>query len=128
MTDTPAPESDNSDSADDAAKRTKHMIPKARLDEEIGKRRTLETEYAGFVEEILGDVPEHLKSLVPADLGPTAKLKWYREAKKTGVFDAKPKPQVPETDKGKPATTPKDRDVSNMPAHARIAAGYGRKA
>lgn len=124
MTDTPAPAADKADPAPDAAKSTEHMIPKARLDEEIGKRRTLETEYAEFADAVLAEIPDHLKPLVPADLGPAQKLKWYREAKKTGVFDSKP--NVPETDKGKPATTPKDRDLSTLPAHARIAAGYGK--
>jgi len=121
-----ATESDNSDPAHDAAKSTKHMIPKSRLDAEISKRRALEKEYGEFVDGLLAEVPEHLKSLVPSDLGPTAKLTWYRAAKETGVFDGKPKAKVPETDKGKPATTPKDRDVSTLPAHARIAAGYGK--
>ncbi|MCW5705486.1 MAG: hypothetical protein KIT82_23250 [Bradyrhizobium sp.] len=102
-----------------------HMIPKARLDEEISKRRNLETEYAELAENVLAEIPEHLKPLIPADLGPGAKLKWYREAKKTGVFDAA-KPNVPETDTGKPRTTPRDQDLSTLPPHARIAAGYGK--
>ena len=124
MTDSPAPAADKADSATDAAKSMDHMIPKARLDEEIGKRRTLETEYADFAESVLGEIPEKLKALIPTELGPGAKLKWFREAKKTGVFNAKP--DVPETDKGKPATTPRDQDLSTLPAHARIAAGYGK--
>lgn len=124
MTDTPAPASDNAAPATDAAKSTDHMIPKARLDEEIGKRRTLETEYAEFAESVLAEIPDNLKPLVPAELNPGAKLKWFREAKKTGVFNAKP--DVPETDKGKPATTPRDHDLSTLPAYARIASGYGK--
>jgi hypothetical protein len=125
MTDTPAPAADKADSATDAAKSMEHMIPKARLDEEIGKRHALESEYAEFADAVLAEIPDRLKSLVPADLGPAARLRWYREAKKTGVFDSKP--NVPETDKGKPATTPTDRDLSTLPVHARIAAGYGKR-
>lgn len=124
MTDSPAPAADNADSATDAATRMDHMIPKARLDEEIGKRRSLETEYAEFAESVLAEIPDNLKPLIPAELNAGAKLKWYREAKKTGVFNAKP--DVPETDKGKPATTPRDQDLSTLPAHARIAAGYSK--
>jgi hypothetical protein len=100
------------------------MIPKARLDEEIGKRRALETEYADLADSLLADIPDRLKALVPAELSPAAKIKWFREAKKTGVFDAKV--DVPETDTGKPRTTPQDQNVSTLPAHARIAAGYGK--
>ncbi len=124
MTDIPAPAADKADSATDAAKSMDHMIPKARLDEEIGKRRSLETEYAEFAESVLAEIPDNLKPLIPAELNPGAKLKWFREAKKTGVFNAKQ--DVPETDKGKPATTPRDQDTSTLPAHARIAAGYGK--
>ncbi|KGB81928.1 hypothetical protein JT55_10225 [Rhodovulum sp. NI22] len=124
MTDTPATVPDSIAPAPDAAKGTDHMIPKARLDEEVGKRRALESEYADFAETVLAEIPDNLKPLIPADYGPAQKLKWYRDAKKTGVFDAKP--NVPETDRGKPVTTPKDRDFSTLPAHARIAAGYGK--
>lgn len=124
MTDSPAPAADKADPAPSSDKPDTPMIPKARLDEEIGKRRTLETEYADFAESVLAEIPEKLKALIPAELGPGAKLKWFREAKKTGVFSAKP--DVPETDKGKPATTPRDQDTSTLPAHARIAAGYGK--
>lgn len=124
MTDTPAPASDNADPAPRSDKPEMPMIPKARLDEEIGKRRTLETEYAEFAETVLAEIPDQLKPLIPADLSPSAKLKWFKQAKATGVFNAKP--VVPETDKGKPATTPKDQDPSTMPVYARIAAGYGK--
>jgi hypothetical protein len=124
VTDSPAPAADKADPAPSSDKPDTPMIPKARLDEEIGKRRTLETEYADFAESVLAEIPEKLKALIPAELGPGAKLKWFREAKKTGVFSAKP--DVPETDKGKPATTPRDQDTSTLPAHARIAAGYGK--
>jgi hypothetical protein len=124
VTDSPAPAADKADPAPSSDKPDTPMIPKARLDEEIGKRRTLETEYAEFAESVLAEIPEKLKALIPAELGPGAKLKWFREAKKTGVFSAKP--DVPETDRGKPATTPRDQDTSTLPAHARIAAGYGK--
>jgi hypothetical protein len=124
VTDSPAPAADKADPAPSSDKPDTPMIPKARLDEEIGKRRTLETEYADFAESVLAEIPEKLKALIPAELGPGGKLKWFREAKKTGVFNAKP--DVPETDKGKTATTPRDQDTSTLPAHARIAAGYGK--
>jgi hypothetical protein len=34
---------------------------------------------------------------------------------------------VAETDSKPPTTTPKDRDISNLPPHLKIAAGYGTK-
>jgi hypothetical protein len=122
--DNPSADDDTSDITHGSDKPKPPMIPKSRLDEEISKRRSVETEYADLAESVLADIPDRLKPLIPADLGPGAKLKWYREAKKTGVFDVKP--DVPETDNGKPRTTPRDQDTSTLPVHARIAAGYGK--
>jgi hypothetical protein len=124
MTEIPAPAADKADPAPSSDKPDTPMIPKARLDEETGKRRALEAEYADFAESVLAEIPDNLKALIPTELSSGAKLKWFREAKKTGVFSAKR--EVPETDKGKPATTPRDQDLSTLPAHARIAAGYGK--
>lgn len=119
----PAPAADKADPAPSSDKPDNPMIPKARLDEEIGKRRALETDYADLADTILAEIPENLKALIPSELGPAAKVKWFREAKKTGVFDAK---RVPETDQGRPQTTPKDHVTSTLPAFARIATGYGK--
>lgn len=121
-TENPAPPSDNGDPAPAPAKEDGHTIPKARLDEEVAKRRALETEYSALADAVLAEIPEHLKPLIPAELSPTAKLKWYQEAKKTGVFNTKP--TVPETDTTKPKTTPKDVDLSTLPPTARMAAAY----
>lgn len=124
MTDenSPAPAADKADPAPSSDKPDTPMIPKARLDEEIGKRRALETDYADLADTILAEIPENLKALIPSELGPAAKVKWFREAKKTGVFDAAKR--VPETDTGRPMTTPKDHDTATLPAFARIATGY----
>lgn len=121
---TPSADDDTSEIPHGSDKPKPPMIPKARLDEEIGKRRTLETEFTELADTLLAEIPEHLKSLVPAELGPSAKIKWFQNAKKTGVF--KTKVDVPETDTGKPRTTPRDQNLSTLPAHARIAAGYGK--
>lgn len=98
------------------------MVPKAALDEERTKRETAEQGYAAMVEETLKAVPEHLKALIPADLEPSAKLKWFTAARKTGVFD---RPKVPQTDAGKPAPiAPREPDLSKLSPVARMAAGY----
>jgi hypothetical protein len=51
------------------------MIPKARLDEEIGKRKAVEADLAAMCEALLAELPEHLKPLIPAELSPAAKVK-----------------------------------------------------
>jgi len=122
----PSPVDDTADPAAAGAKTADTpMIPKARLDEEIGKRRALEEELSATADALLAEVPEHLKALIPADLGPAAKIKWFREARKTGVFGGTT--QVPETDSGKPKVTPRDQDLSTLPPVARMARAYGTK-
>lgn len=73
--------------------------------------------------DLLAAVPEHLRALIPEDLGAAAKIAWFKKARETGVFN---KPAVPETDNRKPAITPKQPDISALPPIARIAHGYGK--
>jgi len=128
MTDTPASSSDNGAPAPAASEKADHMIPKARLDEEVGKRRALETELTAIADAFLSEVPETLKPLIPEGLSPADKIKWFQKAKATGVFGGgKETVKVPETDTGKPKVTPKDVDLSQLPPMARIAHGYGKK-
>lgn len=71
---------------------------------------------------MVAELPEAARALVP-NLPTVEKMAWIQAAKASGVFAAK---AVPETDSSKPTVTPSERDFSNMPAHARIAAGYSR--
>ncbi|MFO1150950.1 MAG: hypothetical protein U1E62_21455 [Alsobacter sp.] len=99
------------------------MIPKGRLDEEIAKRKAIEADLAKLADEVLAEVPEHLKPLIPAGLGAAERIAWYRGAKATGVFAAKP--TVPATEHGRPTTTPREGvDLSTLSPLAKIAAGY----
>lgn len=72
---------------------------------------------------VLATVPEKFKALIPEG-DPTAQLAWFAKAKKSGVFEVA---SVPETDTGKPTITPKGADFSQLPATARIAAGYAKR-
>ena len=75
-TENPSADDDMSETPHGSDKPKPPMIPKARLDEEIGKRRTLETELTELADTLLAEIPEHLKSLVPAELSPSARIKW----------------------------------------------------
>lgn len=71
---------------------------------------------------VLAGVPEHLRGLIPANLSPADQIAWFNQAKATGVFD---KPKVAATSAAtKPAITPQTPDISALPLHARLAAGY----
>jgi hypothetical protein len=126
MTDTPVPPTETGAPAAGGDKPDSHLIPKARLDEEISKRRALEGDMQAVADALLAEVPEHLKALVPADLGPAARIRWFQAAKSTGVFGGT-STTVPTTDTTPPRTTPRDQDLSNLPPAARMARGYGAR-
>ena len=73
---------------------------------------------------LFGQAAAQSSDAVPEGLSPAQRIKWFNNAKATGVFNFKP--DVPETDAGKPKTTPQDADLSEMPVNRRIAAGYGK--
>ena len=122
-TENPAPESDNSAPAP-AGDKAEHMIPKARLDEELSKRRQLEEQVSHMADMMLAGIPDQFKGLIPTELSPAAKVNWYLKAKETGVFNASA--TVPQTDNSRPTITPRNSDPNSLPANARIAAGYRR--
>jgi hypothetical protein len=74
-------------------------------------------------EAVLATVPDRFRALIPEG-DAAAQLAWFAKAKKSGAFEAA---NVPETDKGKPTITPKGADLSQLPATARIAAGYAKR-
>jgi hypothetical protein len=74
---------------------------------------------AALCDQMAGQLPEHLKALVPAGLSPLDRLEWLQKAK------AAPAPVVvPTTDTTPPRTTPRTVDLSTLSASARMAAGY----
>ncbi|WP_342235235.1 hypothetical protein [Inquilinus sp. OTU3971] len=112
--------------AGDTAANAGHMIPKARLDEVLAQKKTLEGDMAAIADAVLADVPAHLHGLIPADLGPAARIKWFTAAKATGVFGGT-STVVPKTDTAPARTTPAPADLSSLPAFARMSRGYGTK-
>ncbi len=121
------PASDIAETAPETAKGSRQMIPKARLDQEIGKRRVLEEDVKTMADAMLANVPEKLRALIPDDLSPAAKAAWYLRARETGVFETgvfESGAFVPATDTGKPKTTPTETDPSTLPPRERIASGY----
>lgn len=118
----PAPPSDNGASAPTSDKVDSPMIPKARLDEELGKRRALEEELAHIASVVLSAVPENLKPLIPTELSPAQQAAYWIRVRDAGVLT--PNPVVPETDNRKPTVTPREIDISTLPVYARMASGY----
>jgi hypothetical protein len=92
---------------------------------EAARIAALEGQLAAVETALLADVPAHLKALVPAGLAVADRIGWLHQAKAAGLF-AVPV-VVPTTDTGKPAVTPRDEDLSKLPAFARMARGYQTK-
>lgn len=120
--------SDNGDSAEGTAKQAPIMIPKARLDEEVQKRRAVEEQLSAVAESLLADVPEDYRDLIP-NVSPAEKVKWLQAAKAKGLFagNAEERPKVPSTDTKAPKTAPREEDLSALPPQVRIARALGGK-
>lgn len=73
---------------------------------------------------ILANIPDGLKALIPEELSPAAKVKWYQKAQAAGLLVRSP---VPETDTSKPGVLPVKVNPDELPPIARMAYGYGSK-
>jgi len=63
-------------------------VPISRLNEEIEKRKGLETELKGVADRLIEDIPEDFKALVP-DLPPGKLIPWLKDATAKGLFASK---------------------------------------
>jgi len=98
-------------------------VPLSRLNEEIEKRKALETELGTVAEKLIEDIPEDFKALVP-DLPAGAKITWIKDATAKGLFTSK------EVDNQsldtKIASDKKVLDSENMSPIDRMSTGYGK--
>lgn len=101
----------------------KNSIPKSRLDQEISKRKDAEKTLNGIADELLEDIPEDMRDIVP-DLPPAQKIKWIRDANKKGFFNAKTDESGPDSKRpgGKAPN-----DFKDMSPQAIMATGYKTK-
>lgn len=100
----------------------------ARLDAELKSLR--EATRTAISDDDLGDLITQLEDMIPE--GERAKLptSGSREhqffSRINAVLKTQKAPRVPETDTKRPALTTPSTDYTDLPAHARIAAGYGK--
>lgn len=95
---------------------------------EAARIASLEGQLRAVSDALVSEVPEKFRALIPAGLPVADQVKWLQQAKAAGLFSGTTAaPVVPTTDTGKPATTPKTADLSNLPPIARMAAAYGAK-
>jgi hypothetical protein len=100
---------------------TGKTVPYERFQKVNDAKKAAEETLSGIVTELLEDIPEDLRDIVP-DLPPAEKIKWIRAAHKKGVFGGRaPEPNGPDSKRpgGKPPV-----DYSNMTPQAIMATGY----
>ena len=97
----------------------KDMIPKSRLTQEIDKRKEAEKGLQAICDQMIEDVPEEKRSIIP-DLAPSAKITWLREANKQGIFEDKKAESI---DARRPGDKKPD-NFENMSPQAIMATGY----
>jgi hypothetical protein len=71
-------------------------IPKARFNEVNEKRKSAEQVLTGIASELMEDIPEDFRDIVP-DLPPEKKISWIRNAIKKGLFGTKQEGSGPDS-------------------------------
>jgi len=106
----------------DTKRNTEHMIPKSRFDQVVNQRKEAESALETLANELMGEIPEGLRDLVP-DLPAAARIKWMRTAMKKGLFGG----NAPEgLDVKRPGGKPPTNFDGMTPAQI-MAQGYGQK-
>lgn len=129
MADEPTPQpgdtgAEPSPAAGDTADTKGHMVPKARLDQEISKRRVAEEQLEAVAKELEAEVPEQFRDLIPAGLSAAERVKWIRVATVKGLFTpAEPLP----TDQSRPKLTKQAPSPDALSPVQKMAAGYGKR-
>ncbi len=113
---------DNGGTNGNGPEKTERTVPYERFQAVNAAKKQAEETLSGLVAELVEDIPEQFRALVP-DLPPAAKVTWIRNAQKSGIFTVKPEPSGPDSKRpgGKPAT-----DFNSMTATQRMANGYGK--
>lgn len=101
----------------------KGKIPKARLDQEISKRRLAEDELKTIADDLKKDVPEDFQELVP-DLSPGKLISWLRSANVKGLFDTK---STKEIDPKRPGAQQASTELENVNPVELIKMGLNKK-
>lgn len=107
----------NQGNAPDKSEKT---VPYARFAQVNEQKKQAEETLAGIADELLEDVPEDMREIVP-NLPPAEKIKWLRQAVKKGFFSKT------ETKDGLDSKRPNGnppKDFTNLSSLAKIAGGY----
>ena len=96
-----------------------NRIPKARLDQEIEKRKASDAALKEVADGFIESIPEDMRDLV-LDLPPAQKIKWIQQANQKGLFDFKSKDPIDSKKPGDKAP----KDFNGLSPQAIMAQGY----
>jgi hypothetical protein len=99
-----------------------NMIPKARLDQEIQKRKASEDALKEVADSLRESIPEEHRDLIP-DLPPAKLVKWIQQANAKGLF-AEKKVEALDT---KRAGDKHPQDLSGLSPQKMMSMGYTKK-
>jgi hypothetical protein len=66
----------------------KNKIPRARLNQEIEKRKHIEAQLSAVAEDLKAELPEEMQGLIP-DLPPDQLISWIQKLNSSGIFNSK---------------------------------------
>jgi len=99
-----------------------NRIPKARLDQEIEKRKAGDAALKEVADNFVESIPEDMRGLLP-DLPPAKLIKWIQQANQKGLFDSKSREPIDTKKPGDKAP----KDFENMSPQAIMSQGYKTK-
>ncbi len=99
----------------------KDTIPRHRLNEEIEKRKASEKTLKEVADNLILDVPEEKRSIIP-DLEPAKKIAWLKDAFKMGFFEDKKTESID----SKRASDTKPTNLEGLSSQAKMATGYNK--
>lgn len=76
--------------------KTEKTVPYERFAKVNDAKKQAEETLAGLVAELVEDIPEQFRALVP-NIAPADQIKWIRSANKSGLFSAKPDQSGPDS-------------------------------
>lgn len=96
---------------------------KVKAEDEAKQRKQAEADLKAVYDDVLAEVPESHRDLIPATLTTADKIKWIRAAAKRGVFSEK-KPDI-KVDQSRPKTSPHTEiNLDGLNPEALMARGY----
>lgn len=112
---------DTGNASDNSDQHQEKTVPYARFTQVNDQKKAAEATLQTIVDDLIDDVPEDFRDLIPEQLSPADKISWIRKATKANLFKQQASSSGP--DSQRPRSKP-DIDLTNMSPQQLIKAGY----